>query len=72
MQAIREAVACVGSVTAPDFAERFIGTAISEYKGLDIIVKAEPRMTWYCSDLILPCHARARHQARHHFVAKSE
>lgn len=42
VEAIREAggqaVACVGSVTAPDFAERFIGTAISEYKGLDIIV----------------------------------
>jgi 3-oxoacyl-[acyl-carrier protein] reductase len=40
--AIREcggqATACVGSVTAPDFAERFIGTAVSEYKGLDIIV----------------------------------
>ena len=33
-----EAVACVGSVTAPDFAERFVGTAIKEYKGLDIIV----------------------------------
>jgi 3-oxoacyl-[acyl-carrier protein] reductase len=33
-----EAVACVGSVSAPDFAERFIGTAVSEYKGLDIIV----------------------------------
>jgi 3-oxoacyl-[acyl-carrier protein] reductase len=32
------AVACVGSVTAPDFAERFIGTAVSEFKGLDIIV----------------------------------
>ncbi|SDE95093.1 3-oxoacyl-[acyl-carrier protein] reductase [Variovorax sp. CF079] len=42
VQAIREAggqaVACVGSVTAPDFAERFIGTAANEYKGLDIIV----------------------------------
>ena len=42
VEAIREAggqaVACVGSVTAPDFAERFIGTATSEYKGLDIIV----------------------------------
>lgn len=41
-QAIRasggEAVACVGSVSAPDFAERFIGTAVSEYKGLDIVV----------------------------------
>jgi len=33
-----QAVACAGSVTAPDFAERFIGTAVSEYKGLDIIV----------------------------------
>ncbi len=33
-----EAVACVGSVTAPDFAERFIGAAVNEYKGLDIIV----------------------------------
>jgi 3-oxoacyl-[acyl-carrier protein] reductase len=31
-------VACNGSVTAPDFAERFIGTAVSEFKGLDIIV----------------------------------
>ena len=42
VQAIRdaggEAVACVGSVAAPDFAERFISTAMSEYKGLDIIV----------------------------------
>jgi len=33
-----QAVACPGSVTAPDFAERFIGTAVSEFKGLDIIV----------------------------------
>lgn len=33
-----EAVACIGNVTAPDFAERFIGTAVDEYKGLDIIV----------------------------------
>ena len=33
-----KAVACLGSVTAPDFAERFVGTAVSEYKGLDIIV----------------------------------
>ncbi|RYF32907.1 MAG: SDR family oxidoreductase [Comamonadaceae bacterium] len=42
VQAIRaaggEAVACAGSVAAPDFAERFIGTAVSEFKGLDIIV----------------------------------
>lgn len=33
-----QAVACVGSVSTPDFAERFIGTAVNEYKGLDIIV----------------------------------
>ena len=33
-----EAVACVGSVTAPDFAERFVGMATETYQGLDIIV----------------------------------
>ncbi|HWU78414.1 MAG TPA: SDR family oxidoreductase [Rhodanobacter sp.] len=33
-----EAEACLGSVSAPDFAERFIGTAIDKFKGLDIIV----------------------------------
>ena len=33
-----QAVACVGSVSAPDFAERFVGTAVNEYKGLDIVV----------------------------------
>ena len=33
-----EAIACAGSVTAPDFAERFVGTAVGRYKGLDIIV----------------------------------
>ena len=33
-----EAVACVGSVTAPDFPERFIKTAVDNYKGIDIIV----------------------------------
>ncbi|MDQ0032847.1 3-oxoacyl-[acyl-carrier protein] reductase [Variovorax boronicumulans] len=42
VQAIRaaggQAVACVGSVSAPDFAERFVGTAVNEYKGLDIVV----------------------------------
>lgn len=42
VQAIREAggeaIACSGSVAAPDFAERFVGTAVGEYKGLDIIV----------------------------------
>jgi 3-oxoacyl-[acyl-carrier protein] reductase len=42
VQAVRalgaEAEACVGSVTAPDFAERFVGTAVDKFKGLDIIV----------------------------------
>ncbi|VVQ20758.1 SDR family NAD(P)-dependent oxidoreductase [Pseudomonas fluorescens] len=42
VQAIREAggqaVSCVGSVTSPDFAEHFVGTAVNEYQGLDIIV----------------------------------
>ena len=33
-----QAVACIGSVTAPDFADRFVGTAVDSYKGLDIIV----------------------------------
>lgn len=33
-----EAVACVGSVTAPDFADRFVKTAVDHFKGLDIIV----------------------------------
>jgi 3-oxoacyl-[acyl-carrier protein] reductase len=33
-----QALACVGSVTAPDFAERFIGTAVQEFKGLDILI----------------------------------
>lgn len=33
-----EAVSCPGSVTAPDFAERFIGTAVDTYKGLDLII----------------------------------
>jgi 3-oxoacyl-[acyl-carrier protein] reductase len=33
-----KAVACVGSVTAPDFAPRFVQTAIEKFGGLDIIV----------------------------------
>jgi 3-oxoacyl-[acyl-carrier protein] reductase len=32
------AVACVGNVTAPDFGERFVETALQEYNGLDIII----------------------------------
>jgi 3-oxoacyl-[acyl-carrier protein] reductase len=33
-----QAVACVGSVTEPGFAERFVATAVDTYGGLDIIV----------------------------------
>ena len=33
-----EAVACVGSVTAPEFADRLIGTAVEHFKALDIII----------------------------------
>ncbi len=33
-----EAVACLGSVAATDFAERFVGTAVETFKGLDIVV----------------------------------
>src|SRR6185295_10634597 len=32
------AVVCAGSVTAPEFAERFVGVALDTYNGLDIIV----------------------------------
>lgn len=71
VQAIRaaggQAVACIGSVTAPDFAERFVGTAVSDYKGLDIIVNnagytwdnVVQKMTdeqWYA---MLDCHLTA-------------
>jgi len=42
VQAVRaaggQAVGCPGSVAAPDFADRFVGTAVKEYQGLDIIV----------------------------------
>ena len=33
-----KAVICAGNVTAPDFAERFVGTATSEFGGLDIVI----------------------------------
>ncbi|GAA1958474.1 3-oxoacyl-[acyl-carrier-protein] reductase [Nocardioides panacihumi] len=33
-----QAVACVGSVTAADFAQRFVDTAVESFGGLDIIV----------------------------------
>jgi 3-oxoacyl-[acyl-carrier protein] reductase len=32
------AVACIGNVTAPDFGERFVQTALDSFGGLDIIV----------------------------------
>jgi 3-oxoacyl-[acyl-carrier protein] reductase len=62
-----EATACQGSVTAPDFAERFISTAVDAYKGIDIIVNNAgytwdnviQKMTdeqWYA---ILDCHLTA-------------
>ena len=40
-----EAVACVGSVSAPDFAERYIKTAVDNFKGIDIIVN-NAGFTW--------------------------
>ncbi len=33
-----EAIIWAGSVTAPDFADRFVGAATGSYKGLDIFV----------------------------------
>lgn len=71
VQAIRDAggdaVSCVGSVTATDFADRLVGTAVNEYKGLDIIVNnagytwdnVVQKMTdeqWYA---MLDCHLTA-------------
>jgi len=40
-----EAVACVGSVTAPDFGERFVKTALDSFDGVDIIVN-NAGFTW--------------------------
>ncbi|CAE6752684.1 3-oxoacyl-[acyl-carrier-protein] reductase FabG [Paraburkholderia domus] len=62
-----EAVACAGSVTAPDFADCFIKTAVDHYKGIDIIVNNAgftwdnviQKMTdeqWYA---IIDCHMTA-------------
>jgi 3-oxoacyl-[acyl-carrier protein] reductase len=61
------AVACVGNVTAPDFAERFVNAAMSEYQGIDIVVNNAgytwdsviQKMTdeqWYA---IIDCHLTA-------------
>ena len=62
-----EAVACVGNVSAPDFADRFVNTAMSTYKGIDILVNnagytwddVVQKMTdeqWYA---IIDCHMTA-------------
>lgn len=62
-----QAVACAGNVSAPDFAERYIKTAMDAYKGIDIIVNNAgftwddviQRMTdeqWYA---IIDCHMTA-------------
>ncbi|MES3000796.1 MAG: SDR family oxidoreductase [Pseudomonadota bacterium] len=62
-----EAAVCVGSVTATDFAERFIKTAVDAYQGIDIVVNNAgytwdaviQKMTdeqWYA---ILDCHLTA-------------
>jgi len=62
-----EAVACVGSVTAPDFAERYIRTAVEAYKGIDIIVNNAgytwdnviQKMSDEQWDAIVDCHLKA-------------
>jgi len=62
-----DAVACVGNVTAPDFGERFVQTAVDAFQGLDIIVNNAgytwdnviQKMTdeqWYA---IVDCHLTA-------------
>jgi len=62
-----EAIACAGDVSAPDFAERFVGSAVEHYQGLDIIVNnagytwdsMTQKMTdeqWYA---MIDCHLTA-------------
>ena len=62
-----EAVVCIGSVTAPDFAERFVKTAVDHFRGIDIVVNNAgytwdnviQKMTdeqWYA---IMDCHLTA-------------
>lgn len=62
-----QAFACAGSVTAPDFAERFVGVAVENYKGVDIIINnagytwdsVVQKMTdeqWYA---MIDCHMTA-------------
>jgi len=62
-----QAVACPGSVSAPDFAERFVKTAVDSYKGIDIIVNnagftwdnVVQKMTDEQWHAILDCHLTA-------------
>jgi 3-oxoacyl-[acyl-carrier protein] reductase len=62
-----EAVACVGSVTDADFADRFVSTAVDEFGGVDIIVNNAgytwdnviQKMTDEQWDAILDVHLRA-------------
>jgi 3-oxoacyl-[acyl-carrier protein] reductase len=62
-----DAVACVGDVTAPSFAERFIGAAVERYQGLDIIINNAgytwdnviQKMTDEQWQAILDCHLTA-------------
>ncbi|MFT4099969.1 MAG: SDR family oxidoreductase [Burkholderiaceae bacterium] len=62
-----EAVACVGTVTASDFSERLVKTAVDHFKGIDIVVNNAgytwdaviQKMTdeqWYA---IMDCHLTA-------------
>ena len=62
-----QAVACVGSVTDADFAERFVATAVDTFGGLDIIVNNAgytwdyviQKMTDEQWDAILDVHLKA-------------
>src|SRR6478672_13690525 len=62
-----EAVVCAGSVSADGFAERFVGTAVDAYGGLDIIVNNAgytwdtviQKMTDEQWDAILDVHLKA-------------
>ncbi|MGW8762902.1 SDR family NAD(P)-dependent oxidoreductase [Streptomyces sp. NPDC055815] len=62
-----KAVACVGSVTEEDFAERFVNTAVDSFGGLDIIVNNAgytwdtviQKMTDEQWDAILDVHLKA-------------
>lgn len=65
-----QAVACVGSVTEPGFAERFVATAVDSFGGLDIIVNnagytwdsVVQKMTDEQWDAILNLHLKAPFQ----------